>query len=492
MSQTLVLSILSSFGLVMFTASLVRRYSGGIDLFLVSRRSVGTLVGGMSVAATWIWAPSLFLAAQKSFQQGLPGIMWFTIPNVACLVVFAFLAARIRRVFPRGYTLPEYIASRYDRKTHIVYLLSFLSLQVCSLAVQLIAGAAMLVSLSGVQYTIAVLVIAAIFTSYSLIDGLYSSIRTEVMQLLIIYTGIALLVPLVIRESGGAGVLLAGLSGADGKYADIFDPHVAYSFGITVTIGLMSGPVGDQKFWQRAFAFSEGKVVRGFVLGALLFAVVPICMGLLGFVAAANPEAAVAVRAGTVSAQQVAPEVIKDLLPPWGLVIFVLVVLSGLASTGGSALCAGGSLAAVDIYKKYVRPAASEARMLRVSRWSVLGTSLLAVGIAELPGITILGLFLFYGTLRSATLGPTVTTLFVERVPSWGVFWGVTLAIGLGLPAYVYGELTGNVDLKVAANIGIVMISTILAFVGIVIERYKQDEMSKMLCQPQEERREPV
>ena len=110
MTQTLVLSILTSFGIVMLTVSLVRRYSRGVELFLVSKRSVSTIIGAMSVAATLIWAPSLFLAAQKAFQQGLPGVMWFTAPNVACLALFSILAARIREVFPRGYTVPEYIA----------------------------------------------------------------------------------------------------------------------------------------------------------------------------------------------------------------------------------------------------------------------------------------------------------------------------------------------------------------------------------------------
>ncbi len=477
MSQTLVLSILTSFGLVMFTASLVRRSSRGLELFLVSKRSVGTLVGGMSVAATWIWAPSLFIAAQKSFQQGLPGIMWFTVPNVACLMVFAFLAARIRRVFPRGYTLPEYIALRYDRKTHLIYLASFLALQVCSLAVQLIAGAALLVSLSGVPYAVAVLVIAAVFTSYSLIDGLYSSIRTEVMQLVIIYFGIGVLVPLAVSRAGGIDTLIAGLAGFDGTHGNIFDAHVAYSFGITVTIGLMSGPVGDQKFWQRAFAFGEGKVVGGFLLGGLLFAVVPITMSMLGFVAAGYPEAVAQVRSGMVSAQQVGPEVITHLLPGWGPVLFVLVVLSSLASTGGSALCAGGSLTAVDIYRKYVHPDASESRMLRISRWSVLGTSLAAVGIALIPGITILSLFLFYGTLRSSTLAPTVLTLFLERVPPWGVFWGVGISITLGLPTYILGELADNVHVKVAANIGIVFVSAVLPLVGVLTSRCRQHEV---------------
>lgn len=462
MSPTAVLTMVGVFGAAMFVASAVYRRSRGLDLFLVADRAVGTFVGAMSVASTWIWAPALFIAAQKAFQEGLPGLMWFTVPNVACLVLFAFLATRIRRMFPSGYTLPEYVAARFDTRTHLIYLFCFLSLQVCSIAVQLIAGAAMLNAVGGVPYGVGVLALAAVFTSYSLIDGLESSIRTDLFQMIIVGGGIGVLVPMAVSAGGGVDTLVAGLGGFDGTYSSVFNAHVAYTFGITVTIGLMSGPVGDQMHWQRAFAFQQGKEFRGYLLGALIFAFVPITMGLLGFVAAGNHAAAPAVSAGTVAAQQVGPEVIRTLLPQWALVVFTVVILSGLASTGDSALCAGGSLLVVDIYRRYVNPRVSTKKALQFSRLAILGLAGVAILIALIPGITILKLFLFYGTLRSSTLMPTLVILFREKVAASGVFWGVALAVLFGLPVYLAGELLGIVHLKVAANIGIVAISLAL------------------------------
>jgi Na+/proline symporter len=459
MSPATAISIVGAFGLTMLAATMVRRYSRGIELFLVSERSVGTVVGAMSVAASWIWAPALFIAAQKAFQEGIAGLMWFTVPNVGCLVLFAFLARRIRLVFPRGYTLPEYVGKRFDSRTHLVYLFCFLSLQICSMAVQLIAGAAMLKAISGVPYSAGVLLLALVFTSYSLVDGLHSSIRTDVAQLFIIFVGMGVVVPVAVANGGGFAAVIAGLGGFDGTHGSVFDPHVAYTFGITVTIGLMSGPVGDQQHWQRAFAFARGKVLRGYLLGAALFAVVPVTMGLLGFLAAGNHEAAPLVASGAASAQQTAPEVVATLLPWWGMTLYTLIILAGLASTGDSALCAGGSLIAVDVYRRYINPQATEGEMLRGSRFAVLLLGLAAVGVALIPGITILSLFLFYGTLRSSTLMPTIVMLYRKSVPAWGMFWGITLAILVGLPLYLIGELTGNVDLKIVANIGILLVS---------------------------------
>jgi Na+/proline symporter len=182
-------------------------------------------------------------------------------------------------------------------------------------------------------------------------------------------------------------------------------------------------------------------------------------MSVLGFVAAGNPAAAPAVHAGALSPQQVGPEVIRTLLPPWGAVIFMVMILSGLSSTGDSALCAGSSLVAVDIFGRYIRPDAPPETLLRMTRFAIAGMSVLAVTIAMIPGITILSLFLFYGTLRSSTLMPTLLILFNARVTAVGVFRGVVLAILFGLPVYLTGQWTGNIHLKVGANIGIILIS---------------------------------
>ena len=49
--------------------------------FLLANRGIGVLPGAMSIAASWIWAPALFIASQKAYEQGIAGLFWFTFPN---------------------------------------------------------------------------------------------------------------------------------------------------------------------------------------------------------------------------------------------------------------------------------------------------------------------------------------------------------------------------------------------------------------------------
>lgn len=67
------------------------------DGFLVANRNVGWILGGFSIAASWIWAPALFVSVQMAYQKGLAGIFWFTLPNILSLTIFAFLGPRIRK-----------------------------------------------------------------------------------------------------------------------------------------------------------------------------------------------------------------------------------------------------------------------------------------------------------------------------------------------------------------------------------------------------------
>ncbi len=429
------------------------------DSFLVANRNIGLLRGSFSIAASWIWAPALFISSQKAYQQGLPGAFWFIVPNIAALVVFGFLAVRIRKLMPMGYTLPQYIKKRYDTKTHVVYVFMFLALQVCSVAVQLLAGASVLSSLTGLSILKGTMLLAFIFTSYSLVSGLRASIITDFMQMAFILFTCIIVVPMVVFSGSGIEMLMKGIGGHTGNFTNVFDPEVAITFGIVVTIGLLAGPIGDQQHWQRAFALREGNVKKSYILSGLIFGIVPILLSLLGFVAAGMVMSGALV---VDNAQLSGVAVVVKLLPMSFVVFFIFMILSGLASTGDSALCAASSIFAIDVYKEYINKEANDKEIVIISRVVMISVSILAIGLALIPGMKILYLFLFYGTMRACDMMPTVLSLFMPSLTSKGVFWGIVSSVAIGLPMFIYGKLSGGSMFMVAASLTVVSISTVV------------------------------
>ena len=83
------ITVLAVYALLMLgvTAIFTKR-ARDAENFHVADRNLGTVVSAMSIAATWIWAPALFTSAEKAYANGIPGLFWFLVPNVACLLLF--------------------------------------------------------------------------------------------------------------------------------------------------------------------------------------------------------------------------------------------------------------------------------------------------------------------------------------------------------------------------------------------------------------------
>lgn len=448
--------ILGVYAALMIGVTLIftRKATNG-ESFHVADRRIGSAVAAMSIAATWIWAPSLFTSSEMAYTQGVPGMFWFTVPNVLCLILFIPFAKRIRAQYPEGITLTGYMNERYHSgKVKGIYSFQLGALSVLSTAVQLLAGGKTLALITGLPFWSMTLALAAIAYSYSRFSGLKASIITDVVQLGIILFGGGLLVVLSLRMTGGFDTVLNGLGSITGEYTSLTSAsgiEVLLGYGLPMAIGLISGPFGDQCFWQRAFAIRRDRIGRAFFAGALLFALVPLCMGTVGFLAVGSGF--VANDAGMVNF-----EFVSSLLPAWVLVPFLFMIISGLLSTVDSNLCAAASLTTdwLGIGKDTVQ----------TSRRTMLCLLLIAIAIANIPGLTVTYLFLFYGTLRASTLLPTVMTLLGKKLTAKGVFAGVLTALCVGLPIFAYGNLAGIPAVKAAGSLTTVLSSGLIAVIA--------------------------
>lgn len=437
--------VLAAYTVLMVVVTvLLSRRSQTTESFHVADRKLGLVQSAMSIAATWIWAPALFTSAEKAYSNGVPGLFWFLAPNVLCLVIFVPFGRKIRAQMPDGITLSGFMATKYrSRAVHGVYLFELSALSVLSTGVQLLAGAKILATVTGWPFWLLTVTLAAIAFSYAQYSGIKASVLTDALQMVLMLACCALLVPWAISTEGGVSNLARGLAGASGGYTRLFDGNglqVLFAFGLPTAIGLIAAPFGDQCFWQRAFSIREDKVGRAFKLGALLFAVVPLSMGILGFIAAGSGY--VANDAGLVNF-----ELVSSLFPAWVMLPFLFMVVSGLLSTVDSNLCAAASLTS------------DFGGGMREAKGSMLILLALAIGIANIPSLTVTDLFLVYGALRATTMLPTVMTLKGKRLTAGGVFGGIIASLAVGMPIFVAGTISGNAILKTVGCLCAVLLS---------------------------------
>lgn len=110
--------------------ALLRKREQTKSEFLVADRSASWVLTAFSMAATWVWAPSMFTAAEKAYTQGFAGVFWFVVPNVLTLVLFAFFAKKMRNLRPNGWTFSDYIREKYSKRAHNMFLIESFGLQI--------------------------------------------------------------------------------------------------------------------------------------------------------------------------------------------------------------------------------------------------------------------------------------------------------------------------------------------------------------------------
>lgn len=454
--------VLIIYAIIMIGVTLIlTKKANNKDSFHVGGRNIGGISAAFSIAATWIWAPSLFTATEKAYTNGIPGLFWFLIPNVLCLIIFIPFAKKIRAEMPTGITLAGYMKDKYHSdKVKNVYIFQLGSLSVLSTAVQLLAGGKILSLITGAPFWLMTILLAVIAYSYSQFSGIKASISTDVVQIIIILVVCAIIIPLAITKTGGVNVIANGISGITAEYSSLFDCsgfEVFLSFGLPTAIGLISGPFGDQSFWQRVFSIKEEKIGKAFFFGALIFGIVPLSMGIIGYIAAGSGFIAQ-------DYSMVNFEFISAYLPAWVLVPFLFMIISGLLSTVDSNLCSAASLT-TDRNKKE-----TSKENIKSSRKVMLLLLFIAVGIANIPGLTVTHLFLFYGTLRASTLLPTVFTLKGIKLTEKGVVIGIVTALSIGLPIFAYGNIANIAIYKTIGSLTTVLSSGIIALISKKVE----------------------
>jgi Na+/proline symporter len=442
--------------MILLTALATRKPRDILE-FHVADRNMGAILSALSIAITWVWAPSLFVSVERAYLQGIIGLFWFLVPNVLCLIIFIPFAKKIRREMPRGITLSGFMGERYGPGARRAYLFQLSALSVLSTGVNLLAGAAALRTITGLSFPLLTIILAAIAYSYSQFSGIKASVVTDALQMVFVLAVCLLFLSLTLNRNGFAS-LAAGIFGPRGEYGNIFSKQgldVFLSFGLPTAIGLIAGPFGDQNFWQRAFAINEKKIGKAFFLGALFFGIVPLSMGFLGYIARGSGFAPV--NPGVVNL-----EMVTALFPGWSTLPFVFMLVSGLLSTVDSNICAMASLT-TDITKS---------ESIAVPRGAMLVNLALGILIANIPGMTITSLFLFYGTLRASTFAPTVLTLTGKKL-SW-VAPGVMASLFVGLPIFAWGSVADLPLVKVAGSLVTLGASGAVALAGGRHEKNKE------------------
>jgi sodium/proline symporter len=177
---------------------------------------------------------------------------------------------------------------------------------------------------------------------------------------------------------------------------------------------------------------------------------------------------------GAASAESVFIEMIdkvftQDLALPFVGGIFLCGILAAIMSTADSQLLVCSSAVSQDIYRDILKPDASDKKVLRVSRVTVILVAALAFLIAWNPNSSVMELVSDAWAGLGAAFGPAVVcSLFWKRTNLPGVVTGIVSG-GIFVLVWDYVPLAGGQTLGNATGIYSLLLGFIVSLVLIVI-----------------------
>ncbi len=402
------------------------RKAKNMDGFMLAGRNVGLAFGTATAMATWITSNTTMLAPQFALQLGLWGMIAYSTAAFG-LFLFAPLAKRIKQLMPTGYTSGDFIRLRYGANTWYIFLLISIFYGFTWLISMGMAGGILMNALAGIPYKIGMSVILFVCILYTIFGGLYAVIGTDFIQSLIIIIGIVVV--------GGAVLYTVDL---EQVYADLqTDKPMLIDMLLPAAImaifnNLLFG-IGEvfhsNVWWSRAFAMRKGVGQKAYTLAGLFWLPVPVAAG---FIALTGGSLGVNIT----SPDMVGPLMAGHILGGIGAIIVFVVFFCSLASSIDSLLAATSDLIIEDVYKRMVRPGATEKQIRRVSILVISGLGLLA-WLVCLPRIGTLATVLFFaGPMVASTIYPIVMGLYWKSATAKGALWAMVLGTATGLAAY--------------------------------------------------------
>lgn len=430
-----------------------------VDAFYVGDRSMGAGHIGFSVVATDVGGGFSIGLGGLGFSMGLAGA-WLLFTGL----IGAWLAAvlLIPVVKPLGdrlgmLTFPDFLAHRFDDRCRVVAAVVSAIGYAGFVGSQLLAGGKLSAAAFGVTLPVAVIAMALVVVVYTAMGGIKAVILTDTVQWIVLLIGLlAFALPGAYVAAGGWAGIVAALPPTH------FDPFQisAGQFLLWMATIVPIWFVGTT-LYQRIFASRDVATARRawFLAGLLEWPLMAILGTVLGMLArvlfpGAEPEMGL-------------PLLIKQVLPVGVAGVVMAAYFSAIMSTADSCLMAAVNNLVTDLYRRFWRPDASAASLIRLSRILVAVIGFGAVGFALLIPSVLNSIMAAYAFMVAGLFVPTLAALFWPRATASAALWsmlsgGSAALAGTFLPS-LYGGLEPIVVGLTCSAIALVAVTAVTA-----------------------------
>ena len=255
-----------------------------LNNYLTANRSVGLFSLTTSLTASALGAWILFGPVSASTWGGIGSIIGYSLGTAFPMLLLIFLGKKIRKEFPNGSTLVEFLRKKFGKSLFKLILLMMIFYMFIFLCAEVTAISVLINYISGTPLWLTALIVLLTTLTYTLYGGLRASLFTDNIQMIFIL--ILLIVSFFIIK----GFTLDQFSFG---FIKVRNPHLisasyipGYTAGFTFFIAVAATNLFHQGNWQRVYAAKNFITLKRSLIVSF-FIIIPMVfyMGFIGMVA---------------------------------------------------------------------------------------------------------------------------------------------------------------------------------------------------------------
>ena len=381
------------------------RKTKGLSDYYVGGRNMGGWVIGLSFFATYASTNSFVGFAGKTYDWGLPWLLFIPLAVFFCLFSWIVVAPRLRSFTAAmdSLTIPDFIGFRYGSRPARVFAALIVIAASLFYMTAVFKGIGNLIeTFLQIPYEVSIVIVFFIVMLYTMIGGFISVVKTDALQGIVMIAAAILLFVGTVNAAGGLGSIAEVRHQPGGEALFTWGGGVAIPVLMgTMFAGLVKFAVEPRQL-SRFFALEGDKAIRtGMIVSTVTFAVVFSLLIPVGMYARRIiPD-------GLEDTDLVVPTLLAEVFGP-GTGAFLLVAMVAAAmSSLDSVLLVLASTTERDLVSM-IRPGRTEAAEMFWTRgWVALFALITAVISLNPPG-GIVELTAFSGSLYGACFFPAI------------------------------------------------------------------------------------
>ena len=406
------------------------RYMRGMKDYFSGGNSIPWWLSGVSFYMTSFSVAAFIFYPSLCYKYGWVGVtlLWVAVP--ATLFSVLLFASKWRRA--RIDSPVEYLETRYSPLLRQIFAWQGIPVKMVDDGIKLVAMGTFVSVCMGLDVKLSMIASGLIILAYTFMGGLWAVAVTDFVQFVVLTAAIIIVLPLSIERAGG---LHAFAGNAPQGFFALTSPEYPWIYVILLAfLYCLAWSSINWSLIQRYYCVPKERdaVKAGWLVVALYILGPPLMF---------MPAMAAQQFLSGIADRDVYPTLCSTLLPAGMLGLVVAAMFAATMSTLSSDynVCAG--VLTNDVYRRLVRPRASQRELLLVGRLSTMLIGLVALGVALLmargSGEELFRTMVTLFSIATAPVAvPMILGLLSRRVSNCGTIAGFLCGLATGLTLY--------------------------------------------------------